>query len=114
MKHIGNELNRIIEERKLVKREIAESCGIHPSYFSYILKSNTMNPETLETICRHLDISPGYFFDDWTSNKYSLSEIMHPDADSIAKDKEIKLLREMLEDKERIIKILSQKSGIDV
>ncbi len=114
MKHIGNELYRIIEEKQLVKRTIAMNCGISPSYFSQMLKERSMNAEMLEKICKEIDISPGYFFDDWKSDKYKFSEISYSEIDSGSKDNTIKLMQELLAEKERVIKILSEKCSAGI
>ena len=124
MKHIGNTLYRIIEEKGLVKRTIAINCGINPSYFSQLMAKPSMDAVLLEKICREINISPGYFFDDWTSEKLTIGEITNQtvigDA-SINIGENIKYLEEalaakdkLIEEKERTIKLLCDKAGINL
>ena len=106
MKHVGNELNRIITEKHLEKKSIAEYVGINPSYFIQMLQRSTMDAEKLEKICKYMGISPCYFFDDWPSEKYTIGEIVNQtvigDATVNVGDAS-KNLASQLEDKERII-----------
>lgn len=106
MKHVGNELNRIITEKHLEKKSIAEYVGINPSYFIQMLQRSTMDAEKLEKICKYMGISPCYFFDDWPSEKYTVGEIANQiligDAAVNVRDAS-KNLASQLADKERII-----------
>ena len=117
MKHIGNTLYRIIEEKGLVKRTIANNCGINPSYFSQMMLKPSMDAALLEKICREVNISPGYFFDDWNSEKYRFDEIQNTDeSNKELNDAQstIELMKQLLEEKERVIKILSAKAGVEI
>lgn len=117
MKHIGNTLYKIIEEKGLVKRTIANNCGINPSYFSQMLLKPSMDAAMLEKICREIDISPGYLFDDWNTEKYKLErDDSSCNSNKELKDSELKveLMKQLLEEKERVIRILSAKSGIEM
>lgn len=122
MKHFGNELYRIIEEKHLVKKDIAEKVGISPAQFSQLMNKESFDPRTLEKICLAIGISPGYMFDDWTSEKYTIGEINNQsitgDAtvnvgsgyhvmDSLLAEKE-----RVIEEKERLIKVLLRQSGL--
>ena len=110
MKHIGNELKRIIEEKKLVKRTIAMNCGISPSYFSQVLNDRLMNIELLEKVCREIDISPGYFFDEWKFDTYKLPDIDSIEIDPETIDKTISFMQELKSETERVIKLLSSQN----
>ena len=69
-------------------------------------------------------MSPGYFFDDWPSEKYTIGEINNQTLIGDAQvniGQNIKqyeaLLAEkdkLIMEKERLIKILSQKAGVDI
>ena len=123
MKHFGRELYKIIEEKRLVKKDIAEKIGISPAYFSQLMNKESFDPQTLEKICFAIGISPGYMFDDWTSDKYTIGEINNQafigDATvnvGANKDGIEKLLLEkerIIEEKERLIQVLLRQNGMD-
>ncbi|MBQ7941118.1 MAG: helix-turn-helix transcriptional regulator [Muribaculaceae bacterium] len=106
MKHIGQELFNIIEQKKLIKKEIAKQIGITPVYFSAIMRKDSIDAELLERICKAISVSPAYFFDDYTENKNVIGDV------SISQG-EVDLLKSMLEEKERTIKILMQAKGFE-
>lgn len=124
MKHIGRELYQIIEKKRLVKRHIAQAIDMDPSRFNQLMHRESLDAKLLEKICIAIGISPGYFFDDWPSDKYTIGEInnqtvigdanvnigqslKHLEIALEAKDK-------LIEEKERLIKILSEKSGVEI
>ncbi len=124
MKHIGKELYQIIDKKRLVKRHIAEKIGMDPSRFNQYMHKETMDARLLEKICKVIGVSPGYFFDDWPSEKYTIGDISNQtfigDAQvNIGLDKKhleeiIMAKNELIGEKERVIKILSMKSGIEL
>lgn len=117
MKHIGHELFHIIEQKKLVKKEIAEQVGITPVYFSAIMRKESIDAELLERICRAIGVSPAYFFDDYKENNNHIGDVnataVMGSASVNISQGEIDLLKSMLEEKERTIKILMQAKGFD-
>lgn len=117
MKHIGNELFSIIEQKKLVKKELAEQIGITPVYFSAIMKKDSIDAELLEKICKAIGVSPAYFFDDYPSSKNVIGDVSNTailgNASINISQGEVELLKSMLEDKERTIRILMQAKGFD-
>jgi len=117
MKHIGHELFNIIEQKKLVKKEIAERVGITPVYFSSIMHKSSIDAELLEKICKAMGISPSYFFDDYKENINHIGDVnatavMGTASVNISQG-EVDLLKSMLEEKERTIKILMQAKGFE-
>ena len=117
MKHIGHELFNIIEQKRLVKKEIAEHVGITPVYFSAIMRKESIDAELLEKICKAIGVSPAYFFDDYVENKSVIGDANNMaimDAASVCISQgEVDLLKSMLEEKERTIKILMQSKGFE-
>ncbi|MBR5030877.1 MAG: hypothetical protein IKT03_05550 [Muribaculaceae bacterium] len=116
MKKIGPELDRIITEKGVIKKNVAEKLGITPTYFSRLLKSDTMDCLMLDNICRIIGVSPAVFFD----NNEPTVNIGGANATSVIGNAsaivnitqgEISALRELLAEKERTIQILLQKSG---
>ena len=125
MKHIGQQLYAIIDKKKLVKRQIAKELDIDPSRFNALMHRESLDAKLLDRICKVIGVSPGYFFDDWPSDKLTIGEITNQtvigDASISIGDKDIKHLEialkakdELIADKERIIKLLSDKAGIDI
>ena len=117
MKHIGHELFNIIEQKKLVKKEIAEQVGITPVYFSAIMRKDSIDAELLERICKVIGVSPAYFFDDYTENRNIIGDVNNTAIMGVASvsisQGEVVLLKSMLEEKERTIKILMQAKGFE-
>lgn len=118
MKHIGHELFNIIEQKKLVKKQVAEQTGITPVYFSAIMRKDSIDAELLERICKAICISPAYFFDDYHNGKNIIGDVNNsaiiggiPSANIT--QGEVDLLKSMLEEKERTIRILMQAKGFD-
>lgn len=102
MKHIGQELFKIIKQKKLVKKEIAEQVGITAIYLSVIMKKDSIDAELLERISKAVGISPAYFFDDYIDNNRTNKT-----------QENIDLLKYILEEKERTIKILMKAKGLN-
>lgn len=117
MKHIGNELFSIIEKKRLVKKELAEQIGITPVYFSSIMRKDSIDAELLERICKVVGVSPAYFFDDYTETKNIIGDVNNTAIMGVASvsisQGEVDLLKSMLEEKERTIKILMQAKGFE-
>lgn len=124
MKHIGNEIYHIIEKKQLVKRRIARNLEMDPSRFNQLMHRESIDAQLLEKICKEIQVSPGYFFDDWPSEKYTIGKINNQTLIGDAQvniGQNIKqyeaLLAEkdkLIMEKERLIKILSQKAGVDI
>lgn len=110
MKHIGKELNQIIDEKRLVKKEIAEQIGMTAVNFSQVLRKDSIDCELLERICKVVKVSPAYFFDDYDSTKQNVIgdgniAAINSNVDTPAAH-EIELLKRILDEKERTIQIL--------
>lgn len=75
MKHVGETIHRIIEEKRLVKKQVADLAGMDPSYLGQIRTRESLDAEMLEKLCKAVGISPAYFFDDWPSDKYTIGDI---------------------------------------
>ena len=117
MKHIGHELFNIIEQKKLVKKEVAEQIGITPVYLSAIMRKDSIDAELLERICKAIGVSPAYFFDDYKGDSNQISDVNATAVMGVASvnisQGEVDLLKSMLAEKERTIKILMQSKGFE-
>lgn len=115
MKKIGQELDRIITEKGMIKKNIAQQLNITPTYFSRLLKAESMDCQMLENICKIIGISPSIFFDLQPNINIGGANATSVLGDASAQVNitagEAKALRELLEEKERTIQILLQKTG---
>lgn len=64
MKHIGEELDKILKERKIKKKDFAAQLGMAPENLSKIFKKESIAAELLGQIAELLGISVSYFFDE--------------------------------------------------
>lgn len=115
MKNIGFELNRIMTERRLVRKDVAKEVGITPTYLSAIVRKKSIDCELLDKICKAIGISASYFFDDSAAGNY-VSDInattVIGDTNITITQGEVEMLKELLAEKERTIKILMAKEGL--
>lgn len=64
MKHIGKEINAILESRKIVKKRFAEEIDTTEVNLYKILKKSSIDAALLSKIASVLCIPVGYFFDE--------------------------------------------------
>lgn len=117
MKHIGEEIHRIIESKHLVKKIVAENCGMTYANLANIKKKSTIDCQLLETICKAIDVSPSYFFDDYQENNKVgdvNTNVGIGSATVNISQGEVQMLRQMLEEKERTIQILMRAKGLEI
>lgn len=115
MKHIGNTVKRLVEEKGLKKAQFALDIGLaHAESLSRLFRSESVQCDMLERICRVLDVHPAYFFDDSDApmaTAQASTIIGNANASAIAQSSEMATLRELLAEKERTIQILLGKIG---
>ena len=113
--YIINKLNRIMTERRIVRKDIAKEVGITPTYLSAIVRKNSIDCELLDKICKAIGISASYFFDDTHGNHVSdiSATTLFGNANVNITQGEVKMLKELLAEKERTIKILMAERNID-
>ena len=119
MKHLGNELRKYLDSNQIVKKSVAEKIGITPTYLSILLNKESFDCALLDKICRVISLSPAYFFDDY-SNGNSGNVVGDVNASSIhgntnvsISQGEVEMLKKLIEEKERTIKILMKAKGFD-
>jgi DNA-binding Xre family transcriptional regulator len=115
MKHIGSTVKGIVESRGIKKAQFALDIGFsHAESLSRIFRSKSIQCELLEKICRVLDISPSYFFDE-SDAPLAIAEastvIGNASANATAQSGDVATLRELLAEKERTIQILLAQIG---
>ena len=113
MKHIGQTISAILERKRLTQKHVAEKIGISAVYMNHILKKDSIDCALLERICNALNVSPSLFFDE---NSHSQNIVGSNNIQAInstialeAKEREVELLKEVLAEKERTIKILLER-----
>lgn len=113
MKHIGNTLAQIIEERNITQKSVADKMKITTVYMSKILRKDSIDCALLERFCQALDVPPSMFFDTPEQPQTIVGnnniQAVNCTIALAAKEREVELLKELLADKERTIKILMDK-----
>lgn len=93
----------IAKKKGISIRSLAQSAGVSESQIHHLVKIGSTNTQTLETIAGALGVPVGTFFGS------SPAEIQQKENLILELKKENALLRELLEEKERTIKILMNK-----
>ncbi len=113
MLHIGHELRRIIEAKRLVKKDIASQIGVTPTYVSQILQKESIDCALLDKLCKIIGVPAGHFFGDSIGhNETNATSIIGNTQVAVgATLGEMAALRELLAEKERTIQILLAQNG---
>lgn len=77
MKHIGNEIDRIIREKRIKQKDLAEKLGMSAVNLSKILKKNSIDAELLEHISEELNVPVTIFYTEsqGVEGKFSFADI---------------------------------------
>lgn len=102
MKHIGEYLKEYIENNRLVKGEIAEKCEITHTYLSAIFHKSSIDCALFDKICNVIGLDPALVFESSSSKAVQ---------NDVNKDLQIEMLSKLLDEKERTIQLLLNKSG---
>ena len=94
-----NYLKKIISEKKLSTKELAEQIGMTYEGLNKAFKEESIKVATLEKICKIINVSPAIFFD-------GVHEL---NSTNVANGNEVSHLRELLAEKERLIQVLLNK-----
>ena len=115
MKHIGNTIKGLVEARGIKKIQFAKEIDLAPESLSRFFKHSSIQCDLLDKICRLLDVSPSYFFDEPDCSSQATAQastvIGNASANAVAQTAETAALRELLAEKERTIQILLGKIG---
>lgn len=118
MKHAGNEVDKILRERKIKKKDFASQLGMSVVTLSKMLAKPSIDAKLLETISQNLCIPIGYFFNEEVEMKTDIGHKMSGSGNKIGGDitlgssslelEQLRLentfLKKELSDKEQIIK----------
>lgn len=112
-------IRELSEERGMTLRKVAGLIGMTEGSLQKIMAAGSTNTTTLEKIARALNVQAGIFFEGYipsanqsiaNGNASAASVYGNATAGGITdKDKEIKHLKELLKEKERLIQILINK-----
>lgn len=130
MKPIGPIIKKYIEDRKMVKGEVAKKVGITYNYLSTIFQKDTLDATMLERLCVATGLNPMTFFEcGMEGETVSYSDIKAKanvgnaevkinhntaDLDRALADKEriIEEKNRLIDEKERTIQILLATNGL--
>lgn len=119
MRHLGEEVHRIVELKGLKKKDVADSAGISPQRFQNLREQPSFDALLLDRLCKAIDVPPAYFFSD------SLEDgILTGDINNFAGvgDATVNVggggmspagWKMIIAEKERIIRILMKQLGIE-
>lgn len=92
-------IKEIAREKGITVRQIAKGLGIKDASVHHLIKTGSTSTSTLEGIAKILDVSAGIFFDGYPSPSEEAARIHELERDNAH-------LRQLLEEKERTIRIL--------
>ncbi len=111
MKHIGQALKNQIEISNLRKKDVAESAGISYNYLSTLFKQESMDCLLFEKLCIASGLSPLDIFE--TEIKDTDGSIVRGASNNAnISVGEVLALRELLAEKERLIRVLMAQLGL--
>lgn len=93
-------IKEISRQKGIPVRHLADAVGISENQLHHLVKKGSTNTVTLEAIAKHLEVPIGIFFDEISTSDPVREKLL---------EKEIELLRRLLDEKERTIKILIDK-----
>lgn len=105
MKHIGELIRKHIEDKRLVKKDVAKQVGISPTYLSAIFNQPSMDCELFGKICSVIELNPASAFTDDEVTE----QIVCKKSGSYAV---VDALNQLVAEKERTIQLLMSASGI--
>lgn len=115
MLHIGNEIKKIIESNHLVKQDVAEQLGVTPTYLARMFNQSDMKCSSLDRVCKVIGLSAAHIFEQESQvnvqNVSANSIIGNAKAELNVTPGEVATLRELLDEKERTIRILLAQIG---
>lgn len=112
MKNVGNEADKIIRERRLKKKDVADKMGITDVYLSQIFKKDSIDAKLLEKLSHAIRVPITFWFEEENIKNLSIASgkgsaaSIYGDAvagELVSKDKEIEHLKMLLMDKDIII-----------
>lgn len=118
MKHFGNQLDELFRKKRIIQKDFADKMGVTAVTITKWKSLESIDAAKLEAISKLLNIPVSYWFDDDCQLNQSIvngdgsAASVYGDATAgvIAdRDKEIEHLKQLLEEKERLIQVLMNK-----
>lgn len=122
MKHFGEAFSELLKHRTISKEDIALKLGCTRSNLYHMEKKESESSDTIDKVCRIFNVTPLIFFDkdicgfpfpDGYGNEYNNTAIIGQTTMNIGHANEVKALKQIIEEKERLIQfLLKGKDGI--
>lgn len=116
MKHFGNQLDELFRRKRIVQKDFADRMGVTPVTITKWKSSASIDAVKLEAISKALNVPISYWFDNDCQSHQSIvngdgsAASVYGDATAAGimadKDKEIEHLKQLLDEKERLIQVL--------
>jgi len=74
MKDFSAKLTKLLEEKKISQKALANSVGMSPTGFSQMLGNGSMKMKIYEQICDTLEVPYSYFYDEGEEHPSTLNE----------------------------------------
>lgn len=115
----GKELKMKVEQLGVTQRSLAEKMNVTPQTISAIMSAKDIRTSSLEKIALIVGKPIGYFYDEnddannaianGAGSVAAIQSTVNKSEDSLILEERIKGLESLLQEKERLIKILMQK-----
>lgn len=115
MKHVGQTLKKHIESTGILKKDVANACGITYNYLSTIFTKESVDCKLLEKLCKATGLSAAIFFDEGDDTSKIFSDI-HQNTlvgSPTISVNDAATLKALLDEKERTIQILMAAKGFE-
>lgn len=104
MRDCGTIIEKEINRKKVVRRDLSEFIGTSPQNLSKILRKDSMDAATLEKFCQYLDLDPADFFDFRPEYKKSGQSVRDIDQQVIVGTAAVNISANEIELMERLLK----------
>ena len=119
MKNCGEIIEREINRKRVLRREISEYVGISAQNLSKVLRKDSLDADLLEKFCEYLDLDPADFFDfrpAYAGGKTNIGKIDQDvilgDATVNFHDAEVALMNKLIDEKDA--RIASLESTVEL
>lgn len=115
MKHIGETIDKIIREKRLIRKDVASRAGITAAYLSNVIHKDEISTGLLGRLCEALGVSPEVFFD-LPKSAPLVGELKNTaimgNANVHVSQGEVEALHKVIESQEQTIAILMHQLGM--
>lgn len=115
-----NRINEVFVQSKLTKVDVAKGCGFTRPTLDGLLNCSDVKVSTIEAFAKFFDKPLSYFFDEEYNSDTVVNgngsvavsgnnNVTNNAGESAVLQERVKLLEQLLEEKERLIKVLMEK-----